>query len=198
MTSFEDLDRAQQQRVALRSAFRIVTSTVVLVLLYALLPAASNSSAKTLVQLLIGLVVFMGVLGWQVLRILDAEHPEVRAVETLALAVPLLIVVFAFTYLSLSHVRVTNFSEPLDHVGAVYFTVTVISTVGFGDIVARTDIARILVCVQILLDLGLLVGNRPHRRVRGANGCAPPRGEPERRPRAGPVTTSGSPVTPGG
>src|SRR6478609_5586553 len=102
MTSFEDLDRAQQQRVALRSAFRIVTSTVVLVVLYALLPAASNSSAKTLIQLLIGLVVFMGVLGWQVLSILDAEHPEVRAVETLALAVPVLIVVFAFAYLSLS------------------------------------------------------------------------------------------------
>ena len=159
MTSFEDLDRAQQQRVALRWAFRILTSTVVLVVLrYALLPAASNSSAKTLIQLLIGLTVFMGVLAWQVIRILDAEHPEVRAVETLALAVPLLIVVFAFTYLSLSHVRVTNFSEPLGHVGAVYFTVTVISTVGFGDIVARTDIARILVCVQILLDLGLLVG----------------------------------------
>jgi voltage-gated potassium channel len=158
MTSFEDLDRAQQRRVAVRSTIRIVTSTVVLVVLYALLPAASNSSAKTLVQLLIGLAVFLGVLVRQVLSILDAEHPEVRAVETLALAVPLLIIVFAFTYLSLSHAHASNFSEPLDHVGAVYFTVTVISTVGFGDIVARTDVARILVCVQILLDLGLLVG----------------------------------------
>ena len=158
MTSFGDLDRAQQRRLALRSSLRIVTSTVVLVVLYALLPAASNSSARTLILLFVGLVVFLGVLAWQVLSILDAEHPEVRAVETLALAVPLLIVVFAFTYLSLSHARASNFSEPLDHVGAVYFTVTVISTVGFGDIVARTDIARILVCVQILLDLGLLVG----------------------------------------
>jgi uncharacterized membrane protein len=158
MTSFEDLDHAQQRRVALRSGLRIVASTVVLVVLYALLPAASSSSAKTLIELLVGLAVFAGILVWQVISILDAEHPEVRAVETLALAVPLLIIVFAFTYLSLSHANATSFSEPLDHVGAVYFTVTVISTVGFGDIVARTDIARILVCVQILLDLGLLVG----------------------------------------
>ena len=158
MTSFEDLDRRQQQRLALRSAIRILSSTVVLVLLYALLPAASNSSARTLIQLFIGLTVFLGMLAWQVIKILDAEHPEVRAVETLALAVPLLIVVFAFTYLSLAHAKASNFSEPLDHVGAVYFTVTVISTVGFGDIVARTDIARILVCTQILLDLGLIVG----------------------------------------
>jgi hypothetical protein len=158
VTSFEDLDRRQQQRLALRSAMRIVSSTVVLVLLYALLPAASNSSARTLIQLLIGLAVFLGMLAWQVIKILDAEHPEVRAVETLALAVPVLIVVFAFTYLSLSHAKTSNFSESLDHVGAVYFTVTVISTVGFGDIVARTDIARILVCTQILLDLWLIVG----------------------------------------
>jgi voltage-gated potassium channel len=158
VTSFEDLDRAQQRRLALRSTVRIVGSTVVLVVLYALLPAASNSSARTLIQLFIGLAVFLGMLAWQVVSILDAEHPEVRAVETLALAVPLLIIVFAFTYLSLSHAHTSNFSERLDHVGSVYFTVTVISTVGFGDIVARTDIARILVCVQILLDLGLLVG----------------------------------------
>jgi hypothetical protein len=158
VTSFEDLDRVQQRRLALRSMVRIVGSTVVLVVLYALLPAASNSSARTLIQLFIGLAVFLGILAWQVVSILDAEHPEVRAVETLALAVPLLIIVFAFTYLSLSHAHTSNFSERLDHVGSVYFTVTVISTVGFGDIVARTDIARILVCVQILLDLGLLVG----------------------------------------
>ena len=113
MTSFEDLDRAQQRRLALRSAARILGSTVVLVVLYALLPAASTSSAKTLIELTIGLAVFLGVLAWQVMSILDAEHPEVRAVETLALAVPLLIVVFAFTYLSLSHVNASNFSEPL-------------------------------------------------------------------------------------
>jgi voltage-gated potassium channel len=159
MTSFEDLDRAQQRRLALRSALRIVTSTVVLVVLYALLPAASNSSARTLIQLFVGLAVFLGLLGWQVLSILDAEHPELRAVETLALAVPVLIVVFAFTYLSLSHARATNFSEPLDHVGAVYFAVTVISTVGFGDIVARTDIARISCASRSCSTSGCLSGS---------------------------------------
>ncbi|MGZ4304095.1 MAG: hypothetical protein ACXVSL_04405 [Solirubrobacteraceae bacterium] len=99
MTSFEDLNRAQQRRLALRSAARIISSTVVLVLLYVLLPAASNSSARTLISLIVGLAIFMGMIAWQVTSILDAEHPEVRAVETLALAVPVLIIVFAFTYL---------------------------------------------------------------------------------------------------
>jgi voltage-gated potassium channel len=71
---------------------------------------------------------------------------------------PVLVFVFSFVYLSLSHANPNHFSEPLDHVRAVYFTVSVISTVGFGDIVPRTDAARLFVIVQMALDLILIVG----------------------------------------
>jgi hypothetical protein len=158
LTSFEGLDHGQRRQLAIRSGLRIVFLIVLLIALYAVLPAASRSGAKTLAQLTVGLLVLVGLLVWEVRSILDADHPEVRAAETIALAVSVLIIVFAFTYLSLSHANPASFSQRLDHVGAVYFTVTVISTVGFGDIVARTDAARILVTVQILLDLGILVG----------------------------------------
>jgi hypothetical protein len=43
-------------------------------------------------------------------------------------------------------------------VGALYFTVTVLATVGFGDITAQTAGARLLVTAQMLLGLGLLAG----------------------------------------
>jgi voltage-gated potassium channel len=75
-----------------------------------------------------------------------------------AFAYPLLVVVFAFTYLSLSRVDAANFSERLDRVGALYFTVSTISTVGFGDITADTDGARILVTFQMLFNLALIAG----------------------------------------
>ena len=39
---------------------------------------------------------------------------------------------------------------------ALYFTVTVFATVGFGDIVATTQLARLVVTVQMILDLGVL------------------------------------------
>jgi hypothetical protein len=39
----------------------------------------------------------------------------------------------------------------------MYFTVTILSTVGFGDIAAKTDLARITVTLQILMDLALVV-----------------------------------------
>ncbi len=70
----------------------------------------------------------------------------------------MVLIVFAFTYLSLSHVQPKSFSEPLNHVRAIYFVITVISTVGFGDITPKTDAAMIVVSFQIMLDLVLLVG----------------------------------------
>jgi hypothetical protein len=38
----------------------------------------------------------------------------------------------------------------------LYFTVTILSTVGFGDITPHTDVARLLTTVQMLTDLGLI------------------------------------------
>jgi len=157
-TSLENLDRRQQQRVVGRSALRILVSVVLLFALYALLPAAGRTGLGTLIKLLLGLVIFAAVLGWQVLKIMGAEHPELRAAEALAAAIPVVLIVFAFTYLSLSHFKPGSFSEPLDHVRAVYFVITVLSTVGFGDITPKTHAAMILVSFQIMLDLVLLVG----------------------------------------
>jgi hypothetical protein len=68
------------------------------------------------------------------------------------------LIVFAFTYLSLDQAEPRSFSEHLNHVRAAYFVITVISTVGFGDIVPKTNAAMILVSFQIMLDLVLLVG----------------------------------------
>jgi voltage-gated potassium channel len=55
-----------------------------------------------------------------------------------------------------SHSSPSSFSEPLDHTRALYFTITVLSTVGFGDITPRTDPTRIMVSIQMLLDLVLI------------------------------------------
>jgi hypothetical protein len=98
--------------------------------------------------LLVGVVVFR-----QTRRILAADFPGLRAVEGLAVIVPLFLLVFAALYLSLSQARPSTFSQELDHTRALYFAITVFSTVGFGDITPTTDSARIVVSLQMLLDL---------------------------------------------
>ena len=54
-------------------------------------------------------------------------------------------------------ISASNFGEPLTHTDALYFTVTVFSTVGFGDITGKTEAARLVVTSQMIADL-LIIG----------------------------------------
>jgi voltage-gated potassium channel len=73
------------------------------------------------------------------------------------------------------------FTEPLGKTTALYFTVTVFATVGFGDIVPKSEAARIVTTVQMLADLvvvGLVV-----RVLLGAARASRERSAPGRRGR---------------
>jgi voltage-gated potassium channel len=48
------------------------------------------------------------------------------------------------------------FTEPLDKIDGLYFAVTVMTTVGFGDITAATGLTRGFVTFQMLVNLVLL------------------------------------------
>ena len=51
----------------------------------------------------------------------------------------------------------SNFNVyPLTRTDSLYFTVTVFATVGFGDITATSQTARLIVTVQMILDLIVL------------------------------------------
>jgi hypothetical protein len=135
------------------SLLRSAGSTVVMLTVYYLAPLDHARSTSALVVLGLGLVVFAGLLGWQIRSISHARHPRLRAVESLSVAIPLLLIVFAGTYLLMRQDNPGSFSEPLNHTDALYFTVTVFTTVGFGDIVPVTGAARAVTTVQMLVDL---------------------------------------------
>jgi Ion channel len=149
-------DPRERRRLIVGSSLRILVATAGLLVLYALVPIPGTSGAGALVGLIVGLVVFVALVGWQIRAIAGAQNPLMRAVEVIALALPLLSLVFAFTYLSVSRADPVAFSEHLNRVDALYFTVSIISTVGFGDIAAVSGAARILVTVQMAFDLALI------------------------------------------
>jgi hypothetical protein len=99
------------------------------------------------------MAILISVLVWLLLRILNSDLPGLRAVEALAVILILLTVVFAATYLSVVHESPHSFNQTLTHNSALYFTITVLCTVGFGDIVPVTDLARMMVSVQMIVDL---------------------------------------------
>lgn len=138
---------------------RSVATTVVLVGLYYLLPLDHLDSV--LWTLVTGLLLLLAVTVWQLRATFRARYPAVRAVEALATTVPLFLVLFASAYFTMAGTSPANFSVPsLTRTDALYFTVTVFATVGFGDITAVSQSARLVVIAQMLLDLlalGLVV-----------------------------------------
>ena len=104
-----------------------------------------------------GLLVFAAMAAYQLGAIIKARYPAIRAIEALAATAPLFLLLFAATYFVMAQADLSNFNvHSLTRTDALYFTVTVFTTVGFGDIVATTQAARLLVTVQMILDLGVL------------------------------------------
>jgi voltage-gated potassium channel len=153
---FQELPAARRRRLVFRGVLRSVLSSTVLVVLYYELPLDRPMDADTAVRILIGLLAFTAIMAWQIRAITGSPYPGVKAVEALALIVPLYLLLFASTYYLMQRASAANFSQLLTRTDALYFTVTVFSTVGFGDITPKSEAARVVLIVQMLGDLALL------------------------------------------
>jgi hypothetical protein len=149
----------RRRRLIGLAAFRSLAATIVLVVLYYVLPLDHTNNVPAI--LTVGLVILAVGIVWQLRVISRAAHPGLRAVEALATTLPLFLLLFASAYFVMARSSPANFStHSLTRTDALYFTVTVFSTVGFGDISAASQTARVVVIVQMLLDLlalGLVV-----------------------------------------
>jgi len=135
--------------------FRALATAVVLVALYYLLPL--NHVKDVPVTLAVGLVILLAVIAYQLRAIVRAKYPAVRAVVALASTVPLFVLLFASVYFVMAQASPANFGiHQLTRPDALYFTVTVFSTVGFGDITPVSQGARLVVTAQMMLDLLVL------------------------------------------
>ena len=152
----QELPPAKRRRLIFLAVLRGLLVTTVLVVLYYLLPLDRPLDAGTAVRLLIGLLVFAGLTVWQVRAIAGSRYPGLRAAEALGLIIPLYLLLFASTYFLMERASAANFTQPLTRTDALYFSVTVFATVGFGDIAAKSETARVVLIVQMLADLALL------------------------------------------
>jgi len=148
-----------RKAIARSAAIVLLPALVVagtLVFLYFSAPMDRPWNATSALTLLAGLLLAGVVVGWQARAVTRSRHPRLRAAVVLALSFPVLILLFASAYFLMSQDDPAAFSEALTRLASLYFTMTVFSTVGFGDIAARTDQARTVVLAQMLLDLGYI------------------------------------------
>jgi hypothetical protein len=150
------VDRRQRNKLIAKTLLRSLITAVVLFVAYFVVPFDNVHDAGTVVFLTIGLVLVFATVAWQVHAIIGADYPRLQLIESLSALVPLLIVVFAATYILIEKNTPTAFNTPLSRTDSLYFTITVLSTVGFGDIVAKSGFARMIVSVQMVLDLVLI------------------------------------------
>lgn len=154
--AFVALDRRQRRREIVSTLVNAMLASALVVAIYYLIPLDDLTSGQAVLRLVAGIVAFALILFWQLRHVARATFPLLRAVRALAVTIPMFLVVFAAVYLSFGPVSGTHFSERLDHTGALYLAITVLSTVGFGDITPLSNLARIVVSIQMLLDLVVL------------------------------------------
>ena len=149
--------RSSQARIVTVSVIRALLSASVLVALYYVLPLDGRGSGLSeIARIALGALLFLGLMTWNVKAITQSDNPGLRALEGLMVVVPLFILLFASTYYIISNSDHSQFTEALSRSDALYFTVTIFATVGFGDISPKSEAARLLTSGQMILDLIIL------------------------------------------
>lgn len=154
------LKSSSARRAALLSAVRTILISAAVIAGSVVTGDARNFGAGIAPFMAFYLVLWSAIviayLVWQIRAIARSPFPEIRAMETLITAGVMMLAAFAKAYLIISVANPGSFSEDLDPFTSYYFTVTVLGTVGFGDITPTSVVARSVAMVQMLFDIALL------------------------------------------
>lgn len=155
-------ERRQRELIGLRLAGRVVVAfvlciavVVALTWLYLLAPEPNDAGdlgpwGYALFGM-VSLTCYLLLALAAVLRLRKSRNPFVEGSILVVIMAALIILVYSWLYVAISGVHPDSFTEHLNKSTAVYFTVTVLATVGFGDITPTTDTARLVVTSQMLL-----------------------------------------------
>ncbi|WP_282944093.1 potassium channel family protein [Cellulomonas endometrii] len=146
----------QRRRLIARGLLSALATAAVMVALYYLLPLGRVSDHSIVAALVAVVAVLVTMIGWQVRAILVSKEPAIRATQSLAATTPTYLLSFAAIYYILSQTDPASFTEALSRTDGIYLTVTIFTTVGFGDISAQSETARLVVTAQMLLNLVVL------------------------------------------
>ena len=153
----EPPDAAPEPSPSLRVGRAALALTGVVVAYYAI-PVGEVPSRWDILLASVGLLAGLGVLVWvtvRQLRVLEkyqAGDPTVR-LDVLALVIFVVVPLFALGYFALEQGDSGQFAELQTKTDALYFTMSTLGTVGFGDVHATGQLARVLVTIQIVFDL---------------------------------------------
>jgi hypothetical protein len=151
------LPRRRLAVVLVLASVRVLIGGLLIAAMLALVP--EEASLAIAVPALIGLVAiafYAWFLHRQITRVYRARYPMVQAAEALILVGAMFLAIFSMIYVMISLADPAAFSEPLTPFSAYYYALTVLATVGFGDIAPNTVSARSVSMVQMALDIAFV------------------------------------------
>lgn len=136
---------------------RIAVGLVLIFIMMVLVPDNPDGSLVLAVLVAVGgIAVYVWFFNRQLKGVYRAKYPNLRASEALILVAVMFLAIFAVIYVLISEGNPESFTEPLDQFTAYYFALTVLATVGFGDITPVTTLARAVTMIQMTLDLAFI------------------------------------------
>ncbi len=180
-------------------AVRLVIGFFVITFMLTLVPDAPDGRmiAPAAVAL-VGIVIYIVISRRELRRITRSKFPTLMAAESIVLLAALFLAVFAMVYVAISLFDTNAFTEPLNAFSSFYFALTVLATVGFGDITPVTTPARAVTMVQMALDLvfvGILIRLVSTATRKGLAGRSTTSADPSPGP-ASPAPSRGDSTTP--
>lgn len=151
------MTEAQQQKaddeIRRRSAWWAVACGAVFVVFY--LTAPLEGTRSWVVGAVVAVMALVVAVPLVVLRrrLGHSPRPMADAVVSVALMLVALVVGFSSIYVAMANEDGQAIPGLDTRVDALYFTVTTLATVGFGDIYAASQSARLVVTIQMLFDL---------------------------------------------
>ena len=144
--------RPLRRRTFITLVRSLVTITLITVAYYRA-PLQGSFDGRAIVLFTIGLLALAVSIAWQARAIAVSDTPRLRAIETVSVVLPFLFFIYASAYVLVANNDPTSFTEAMSRTDSLYYTLTVFSTVGFGDITPTTDTARILTMTQMIVGL---------------------------------------------
>ena len=146
------MERSENRRLVRRAVVRSLGVVVVLFSAYFLLPFRGDRAWLGVVVGLVLLALIIPMAVHRLHRVLSSDRPAAEAAEALVQLATMLITGFAAVVYFMNSDG-TNFAELHTRLDGVYFTVTTLATVGYGDVHATSQTARAVVTVQMVLNL---------------------------------------------